>query len=407
MPRMDRRIDGAWGWVVTAAVFVLLFLAYGNAYTFGVFFPALAAEFDADRADTALVFSVLAALYSTLATISGPAADRFGTRAVCGFGMVAMAAGLAYASTAQALWQVYLGFGLGVALGIGCNFAPASAGLQRWVTRRRGLASGLSSTGVGVSVLVLPPLVAALIDWRDWRAAMLTLAALSLVFGVASAALMGDPPGTRRDRNEPPAATRFDLRRALASRGFVAFHLSSTCACIGIFIPFVHLVTYATDRGFDEATGVLLIAVIGVASLVGRVVLTVASDRLGRRASIAVIYAAMGASFVLWWWGGSVAVLTVFAVLFGVSYGGYVGMIAPIIAEYFGTERIGSVLGCFMSSVALGGFFGPWFAGHAYDLWGSYDVPLLLAGGFGLLAALFALAMPSRPYAASTFHVAV
>jgi hypothetical protein len=41
--------------VVAGATFVLMFLAYGNAYTFGVFFPALSAAFDADRAETALV----------------------------------------------------------------------------------------------------------------------------------------------------------------------------------------------------------------------------------------------------------------------------------------------------------------------------------------------------------------
>lgn len=404
---MDRRVDGRWGWVVTGAVFVLLFLAYGNAYTFGVFFPALAAEFHADRGDTALVFSVLAALYSSLATVSGPAADRFGTRAVCGFGMAAMAVGLAFASTAQALWQVYLGFGLGVAFGIGCNFAPASAGLQRWVTRRRGLASGLSSAGVGISVLVLPPLVATLIDWRDWRAGMLALAVLSAVLGLAAAALMGDPPGTRRGPTATGAsATRFAVRRALLSRGFIAFHLSSTCACVGLFLPFVHLVTYCTDKGLGAATGVYLVGVIGIASLVGRVVLTAASDRLGRRASIAATYGVLGASFLLWYLGGSIAVLTVFAVLFGVSYGGYVAMIAPIVATYFGTERIGSVLGAFMSSVAVGGFLGPWLAGLAFDLWGSYDVPLLVAAGFGLLAGISALCLPARPYAADAFHVA-
>ena len=168
----DRRVDGAWAWVVTAATFALMFLAYGNAYTFGVFFSSLAAAFETDRAETALVFSVLAALYSSLSVVSGPAGDRFGTRPVCLFGMLAMGAGLIYASTAEALWQVYLGFGVGVAFGIGFSFAPANAGLQRWFTRRRGLASGLASSGIGISIMLLPPLVAWLIDWRDWRAAI-------------------------------------------------------------------------------------------------------------------------------------------------------------------------------------------------------------------------------------------
>lgn len=402
---MERRVDGAWGWVVTGAVFVLLLLAYGNLYTFGVFFPALAAEFDANRADVALIFSVLAALYSSLAVISGPAADRFGTHVVCGFGMLVMGLGLAFASFAEAVWQIYLGYSFGVAVGIGCTFAPASAGLQRWMTRRRGLASGLSSTGVGISIFLMPPMVAGLIAAYDWRTTMMVLAGVSLLLGVAAALLMGDPPGTaRRPRATRPDETRYDLRRALTSRGFLGLYLSSTCACAGIFIPFVHLVPYAADKGLGEATGVYLVSVIGISSVAGRIVLTTASDRLGRRPSIAAIYVGMGVGFFLWFAGGSVAVLTAFAVLYGACYGGYVGMIAPIIAEYFGTERIGSLLGFFMSSITIGGFLGPWLAGHAFDLWGSYDVPMLVAGGFGLLAGAVAMSMPARPYGPGIFQ---
>ena len=162
MRALSRQVDGSWAWVVTAATFVLLFLAYGSAYSFGVFFPALAEAFAADRAETALVFSIIGGLYSTLGIVSGPAADRFGTRPVCLFGILALGAGLIYASTAVALWQVYLGFGLGASFGMGCNFAPANAGLQRWLTRRRGLASGIASTGVALSILFMPSAVALL-----------------------------------------------------------------------------------------------------------------------------------------------------------------------------------------------------------------------------------------------------
>jgi MFS family permease len=402
MKQFDRRLDSAWSWVVAAATFVLLFLAYGTAYTFGVFFSELASEFGADRAESALVFSVLAGLYPILAVISGPAADRFGTRPVCWFGMLAMSIGLFFASIADALWQVYVGFGLGVGIGIGFTFAPASAGVQRWFTRRRGLASGFSSTGVGISVLVLPPLVAALIDWRDWRAAMMTLAVLALVLGSLSAFLMKDPAVINRGRGADHTAG-FDLKRALMSRGFVMFYLSSMFCCLSLFIPFVHLITYSLDQGLGESVGIFLVAIIGVSSLFGRILLAAVSDRLGRRGSMTAIYFGTCISFLLWYTGGGTIVLSLFAIVFGICYGGYVAMIAPIIAENFGTERIGSVLGWFMSSVSLGGVLGPWFAGYAFDLWGSYDVPILAAAGFGLVAGLCALGMPSRPYGAGMF----
>ena len=69
---------------------------------------------------------------------------------------------------------------------------------------------------------------------------------------------------------------------------------------MGIFIPFVHPVPYAADEGLAGGTGVFLIAVIGASSLVGRVFLTAAADRIGRRNSLAGTYVGMGVGFALW-----------------------------------------------------------------------------------------------------------
>lgn len=245
-----RQVDGAWGWTVAGATFILMFLAYGNVYSFGVFFHSLATAFDADRAETALVFSVVGGLYSTLGIVSGPAADRFGTRPICLFAMLAMGTGLIYASMADALWQVYLGYGLGLSFGMGFTFAPANAGLQRWFTKRRGLASGFASTGVGLSILAVPPLVAWLIALFDWRVAMAVTGIMALVVGSFAALIIGDPPRTTDPAAKGlGAAGTFELKRALTSRGFVMFYLSSMFCCFGFFIPFVHLVPYALDQG--------------------------------------------------------------------------------------------------------------------------------------------------------------
>ena len=180
--------------------------------------------------------------------------------------------------------------------------------------------------------------------------------------------------------------------------------LSSMFCCAGIFVPFVHLVAYSSDQGLGEGTGVFLIAIIGASSLFGRVVLTAASDRIGRRNSMVAMYLAMAAGFMIWRFAGDDTTwLTVFAVLFGVGYGGYVAMIAPILAEYYGIQRIGSLLGCFMSSIAVGGAFGPWLAGHAFDTFGSYDLPILMVGGLGFLAAILAAGMPKGSYSPGAF----
>jgi MFS family permease len=400
----DRSVDSAWSWVVVGGAFVVLFFSYGSLFSFGLFFPELEAAFSADRAGTSLVFSIVGALYPLLSILGGPAADRFGTRPVCLLGMIILGVGLTLAAGASALWQVYLGFGLGAAFGISFTFAPASAVVQRWLTHRRGLAAGLSSSGSGVSLLVLPFLVSAAIAWQGWRFGFLSLGLAAIVVGGAAALLTRDPPPVSRHPGSGSMGAGevgIPMRQILLSRPFVMFFLSSLLCCLGLFLPFVHLVTYTMDQGLGQRVGVYLLGLIGIGSVVGRILLAALSDRIGRRRTLVATYAAMGLGYFVWLVGGGVGMLTLFALLFGVGYGGYVGMIAVVLADYFGTRRIGSVIGYFMPNVAIGGFLGPMLAGYAFDLWGSYDVAIAAAGITGLAAALFAALMPPPRLAGS------
>ena len=105
-----------------------------------------------------LVFSLAGFLYFGLGIVSGPLADRFGSRRLAVAGMILTGLGLAAASAARSLPEVYAAYGLGVGLGVGCAYVPAIGAVQRWFVRRRGFASGLAVSGIGVGTLVMPPL---------------------------------------------------------------------------------------------------------------------------------------------------------------------------------------------------------------------------------------------------------
>ncbi|MEO8321965.1 MAG: MFS transporter, partial [Bradyrhizobium sp.] len=123
------------GWTVVAGAFAVMFVTFGAAYSYSAFFASLQQTFAASRGDTALSFSIAVPLYYLVGAISGPLADRFGSRATCLFGIAVAGLGLIFAATATELWQVYVGFGLGLGLGIGFSFVPAIAAVQRWHVR--------------------------------------------------------------------------------------------------------------------------------------------------------------------------------------------------------------------------------------------------------------------------------
>ena len=134
------------------------------------FVESLQRDFGASRGSVSLVFSLAGFLYFGLGILSGPLADRFGSRRLAVAGMILIGLGLAAASAARSLPEVYAAYGLGVGLGVGCAYVPAIGAVQRWFVRRRGFASGLAVSGIGVGTLVMPPLASFLIGPSDGAA---------------------------------------------------------------------------------------------------------------------------------------------------------------------------------------------------------------------------------------------
>lgn len=392
-----------YGWIVVASTFAVLCVGFGVAYAFNAFFLPLQQAYGATRAETSLVFSIAGFLYFALGAISGPLADRWGPRPVVAFGVLVTAAGVAAASQAQTLWQIYAAYGIGVGIGVGFAYVPAIAAVQKWFVRKRGLASGLAVSGIGAGTLLLPPLAGLVVADMGWRAAYLALAIIMLAIGGVAALLLDDQPeahGVGPDGMPPQAQTAtatgrsFTFAIAIRSRPFWTLYLACSFAGLALFVPFVHLTPYATDNGMKLQTALLLISIIGVGSIVGRFAFGGIADRFGRRIGLTLMFA--GLTAMMLWWSVSTQTwaLLAFAALFGAFYGGFVALIPAMTADYFGVRHVSSIIGVLYTSVACGTLFGPTVAGYAFDLTGSYYFAILGAAAMMFLAAIFMLLAP-------------
>jgi MFS family permease len=299
-------------------------------------------------------------------------ADRFGPRAVCMTGMACIAAGLLGTSLAQSMATVYLCYGVGIGIGIALVYTPSIACVQPWFTRRRGLAAGIASAGIGAGTLVVPLLATGAIAWLQWRDALRLLALAVLVLGLGCAALMRRAPvalAASGGANLPlPGHT---LREALHSRTFWWLYLGTVLAAPSMFVPFAHVSAAARDAGIDTAQAVGLVGLIGIGSLVGRLVIGALADRLGRTLTLVLMQGAMGASFLLW---AGAASYPLFALCFGLSYGGIVSLLPALCMDFFGARAVASIIGMLYSGAALGNLLGPVLAGLVFDRTGSYSL---------------------------------
>jgi OFA family oxalate/formate antiporter-like MFS transporter len=394
------------GWFVVAAAFAVTFVGFGSAYTFSAFVESLQKDFGASRGSVSLVFSLAGFLYFGLGIVSGPLADRWGSRRLAVIGMILTGMGLAIASTARSLTEVYAAYGLGVGLGVGCAYVPAVGAVQRWFVRRRGFASGLVVSGIGVGTLVMPPLAAILIADLGWRNAYLVLGGLAAVVGAGMALMIENDP---RDRglgpdgdplqsgaqSAPPAGAC--VREAIKSPRFVSLYAACLICSFGAFVPFVHLVPYALDHGIPQSSAVLLLGMIGVGSTAGRFCLGGLADRMGRRLALTAMFVGMALALPVWAFAMDLWSLATFAFVYGVFYGGWVAVLPAVVMDTFGGRNVSGIIGILYTSVAFGTLIGPSAAGFAFDLSHSYTLPILASACANIIAAAIVAGTSKAP----------
>jgi MFS family permease len=395
------------GWLVVLGAFGVLFVAFGCAYSFPAFFDTLVNAFKGARGDVSLVFAIAGCLLFVVGAFSGSLSDRVDPRWVIGFGVVLIGAGLIATSFATALWQVQLAMGVGVGVGIGFAYVPAVGPVQRWFVRRRGFASGMAVSGIGVGTFVAPLAATAIMGASDWRAAYQIMGVAAIAVGLAATALIVASPervGLAPDGASAPLAgvdsvralPGLTCREAIRTRPFIVLWLSGFVLSFPRFVPFVHLVPYTMDLGYSKGSAVFVTSQIGVGSIAGRFLMGGLADRFGRRESLRAMFVGLALMFALWLAADSLWLLAVFALIYGTCYGGYVALVPAVTIDYLGGRNAGAIIGALYTSVAIGTLFGSPLTGYAYDLWKTYDWALYAGLAMLLVATAIVFLLPGR-----------
>jgi MFS family permease len=385
---MTAAIDSRRAWAVVAGAMLANAIGFGTVYSFGAFFDAMAADFGSGRSATALVFSLTLLLFFGFGAISGPLADRFGPRVMVVAGAVLFCSGLLGTSRVGSVGLGYVTYGLGVGMGCGCWVTPLTATAGAWFERRRALALGLTAAGSGLGTLVLSPSTARLIDTYGWRRTYVVLAVVGAV-GLSVVALLVDRPPVPR-----LARAGAHLRAVSRTRQFRLLFVSGLLMSAALYTPFTFLVSFAKQDGVPASQAALLVGLIGASSIGGRLGLTGLAGRLGPLRLYQVCLGLQVGAYLVWLVaGGSYPVLVTFAVLLGISYGGFVALGPEVVIRLFGVSGFASVLGLVYFGSGIGGFIGPVAGGALVDATGSHRAPILFAAVTVALATTATLAV--------------
>jgi MFS family permease len=402
-----------YGWVIVIVAMVSLAFWFGFRTMFSVFLVALVEEFKWGRAEISGVQSVAMILYIVTAPIVGGLLDRFGPRRVIVPGIVLLAVGIGLCATIRRLLDFYVFFG--VVAGIGVTFVsmvPYMAIIPHWFQRRRGLASGIASSGLGLGVVVFVPLSQALISEWGWRLSFMILAVATIVILLPLNGLFlryrpqekgydgpdGDPgtkEGSSAARNQSvPSRPSYPggIKDAMKTVQFWSLMIFPMLSMIGVYVLSVHFVSFLVGRGMDRMMAASAFALIGIISTPFRILWGFISDRIGREKAYTVGLLIFCSSFYCLFQfeqTGNVWLVYLFTVIIGIGWGVTGPMFMASAADLFHGPIMGRVSGLLEGSVGVGGAFGAWVGGYLFDKTGSYLWAFGIAVIAGLLSCVF------------------
>ncbi len=398
-----------YGWWVVLSFAVMVFISTGIRFAVGPFLKPIVADLGLDRASFSLVISLSLFLYGAFQPFVGRLVDRAGARLVLGAGTLVLAGSIAATGLVTSLWQLYLVYGVGAAVGLAATgHVVGSAVISRWFTRRR--ATALSTLGAasmaGMSLLV--PIAMWLILSVGWRATygIFGLAVFVFVMPLVLWVVRESPEvvGLHPDGAAPAVAAgdvaseRTDVSTAVQTLSF--WQLSGGLFTCGFSMSLIsaHGVPMLTDHGYHPMVASWALGLLGGSSVGFAILVGLFGDRFGRRPILAWLYGGRGLLFALLFLvRDNAAALLVVAVLGGATMSGSLAMTSALSADIFGRFSVGSVFGTIFFIHQVGAALGSWLGGFLFETFGGYGAAFAVASSILLLACLVSLTIDERP----------
>lgn len=395
---MNANADPAKGWrrslagaVLGSATGVSALLLYTN----GLFVAGLTQDYGLTRVQFGFGVLLVTMALAGANPVVGWLVDRFGAKWLSVAGLLLLSVG--FASLGLFIESVNSYFLLQVMVALaGAASGPIaySKVINETFNRHRGIALGITMTGIGVAAAFIPPALANVIADLGWRSGYYALALVPLVGAVLTAALLPSrhAVGTQKSAAQAQAPGENWIRSP------VFWMLAGTFAMMSLsfmgLLP--HFVPMLGDAGMDPRAAGKLAGQIGIAVIASRMLVGLALDRFfAPRIAIAISLVAAAGNLVFYFLGAEYAWLTAIAI--GLALGAELDLMGFLIARYFGLARFGKIYGWLYFAFIFASGLGPLWVGAVRDVTGDYSIALV-ASAIGLLVSCGGfLVMPRYP----------
>ena len=403
------RLQVHYAWVIIG-LSVLLYLGGGSiTQAFGVVILPLQDEYGWGQGSITLAYGISAIISAVLSPVIGTATDKYGGRPVLFVGVVCFFIGTAMSAMATEVWHIWISYGLFLGVTQSCLNVALITTATYWFREKLGVGVGLLQCAQGVGPAGTTLLIGILLAHYDWRVAFWSLgigggAAMAMIvfFFRSKPSDMGlDPLGgawsgavgqefSREIRMVRDKARAASIQSTSAFWKLVLVHY---LGCVSHAIVIVYIIPIAVLSGVGPVAAAGVLSTLALVSGLTRFLTPVLADSLGARGTMAVMYVLQGLPVLMLFWIHDTWSFYLFAVVFGVGYGGE-GSAFPIInRRYYGEGSLGRSFGWQLSGAMLGMATGGWIGGVLFGFYDDYLLTIALSVATSLAGAAVIMSM--------------
>ena len=438
--RPPRIFYGWWLTVIAGLVMALTSVPVFHANT--VWVVAIESAFPHwSRFQLGLALTMTRVEVGLFGVLEGYLADRFGARRMVMVGLLALSGAFVFFAFTQSFWWFLLAFVL-LSMGQGLGgWVPLMTLMNHWFVRHRGLAMGFVMVGMGIGAMTIVPAIAWTTDpevgrlsWMPlapwdlaepvgrlgWRNTALLVAVIVFVCALILPRFIYSRPedrGLRPDGDTQPQAraaggqaaaaaeedSGITVGQALKTQAFWCISFGHGLGSMIILAIMSQFGLLMKDLGYGVQTTAWIVTLYTAVSIIFQLAGGYIGDRVPKNLALFVFTGLQAAAVVVLVLSPHIGMIALFAVLFGIGFGGRTPLTTAIRGEYFGRASFGKILG--ISTLPMNAMLlvaGP-LAGWMRDQFGNYDLAFLtLAGLNGIGAILFLISRrPKLPAAQS------
>ena len=423
------RVFYGW-WLSGLAGLVMVISAVPVFHGMAVWSVALKAHYGWSATQLGVALSLTRAEGAMFGPLEGYTADKFGTRIMTGVGLLVLFGAFVLFSQMQdfsvgtylhvdALLVFYLAFIL-MSLGQGLGgWVPLMTMLNHWFSRYRGTAMGISMATMTAGALLVVPALAWAVDPEaerlGWRNTAMIISFVILGGAVLFPLLIRNRPqdaGLLPDGDSPedyplpqrdptpeeqaaslPPEPELTVAQALKTQAFWCIAFGHGFASMIILAIMSQLGLMMTEIGYSLQTVAWIVALYNFVSLPFQFGGGYLGDRIPTNIALFLFTAIQGIAVVLITINTSIYMFYVFAILFGIGFGGRTPLTTAIRGEYFGRASFGKILGLSTVPMNILLLISAPMAGYMRDQLGDYEwafLTLAILNGIGALLFLIA-----------------